>query len=152
MTGSLHQPINFKTSAMKKVFLAFFLFTSVAVFAQEGITVKGNTITSREIAPVWPGCEGTETEKSNCFNQKLVQHLKEHYKFPKDAKGNFIRGKAVISFNINKEGKVEIISAEGPKKELNEEAKRIIMLIPKMKPGERAGQPVPIKYTVPFTF
>lgn len=137
---------------MKKVFLAFFLLISAAGIAQEGVTVKGNTITTREIAPVWPGCEGTEKDRKNCFNQNLVQHIKEHYKFMKDAKGNFIRGKAIVSFNINKEGKVEILSVEGPKKELNEEAKRIVLLIPQMKPGERAGKPVPIKYTVPFTF
>ena len=137
---------------MKKLFLAFFFLISAAGFAQEGVSVKGNTVSSKEIAPVWPGCDGTAKEKDQCFTQKLTQHLKENYKFPRDAKGNFIRGKAVVSFKINKEGKVEIISAEGPKKELNDEAKRIILLIPPMKPGERAGQPVPIKYTVPFTF
>ena len=137
---------------MKKLFLAFFLISSAAAFAQEGVTVKGNTVSSREIAPVWPGCDGTEKEKDQCFTQKLTQHLKENYKFPKDAKGNFIRGKAIVSFNINKEGKVEVLSIEGPQKELNDEAKRIILLIPQMKPGERAGKPVAIKYKVPFTF
>ena len=57
-----------------------------------------------------------------------------------------------MSFNIDEEGKVDIISVEGPKKELNAEAKKIILAIPQMKPGERGGKPVPIKYTVPFTF
>lgn len=137
---------------MKKFFLATFLLLSVVSFAQEGVTVKGNTVSSKEMAPVWPGCSGTEAEKKTCFNRKLTQHLKETYKFPKDAKGNFIRGKAIVSFNINEEGKVEILSVEGPSKELNEEAKRIILAIPPMKPGERAGQPIAVKYKVPFTF
>lgn len=120
--------------------------------AQEGVDVKGNTVSAREIAPVWPGCEGTEIQKKKCFQEKLVQHLKANYKFPKDSEGNFIRGKATVSFNINEKGEVEILAVEGPKKELNEEAKRIILAIPKMKPGELAGKPIAIKYKVPFTF
>lgn len=137
---------------MKQLLLVFFLCLGGAGFAQEGVKVEGNTLTTRQIAPVWPGCEGTEAEKKSCFNQKLVQHLKENYKFPKDAEGNLIRGKAVVSFNVNEEGKIDILSVEGPKKELNAEAKRIILAIPKMKPGERAGNPVAVKYKVPFTF
>lgn len=137
---------------MKKIFLAAFLFISAAGVAQEGVSVKGNTVSVKEMAPVWPGCEGTEVQKKNCFMTKLTQHLKENYNFPKDAKGNFIRGKAVVAFNINKEGLVEILSVEGPRKELNAEAKRIILLIPKMKPGTLAGEPSSVEYTVPFTF
>lgn len=137
---------------MKNLFLFFLLFVGGASFAQEGVKVEGNTVTTREIAPVWPGCEGTEAEKKTCFREKLTEHLKAHYKFPKDKNGNFIRGKAVISFKINKEGKVEILSAEGPSKELNAEAKRIILAIPQMKPGQLAGKPIAVKYKVPFTF
>lgn len=137
---------------MRQILVIFLMLTGSLGYAQEGVTVKKNTISSREIAPVWPGCEGTEKEKKECFNKKLVEHMKQHYKFPKDAEGNFIRGKAVVSFNISEEGKVEILSVEGPEKSLNTEAKRIISLIPEMKAGERAGKPVAIKYKVPFTF
>ncbi|GHA26211.1 hypothetical protein GCM10007103_04440 [Salinimicrobium marinum] len=136
----------------KTLFILILLLTTAPSFAQQGVTVNGNTISSREIAPVWIGCEGTEKEKKECFNQQLVAHMKQHYKFPKDASGNYIRGKAVVSFNINEEGKVDILKVEGPKQALNEEAKRIISLIPKMKPGERAGKPISVKYTTPFTF
>lgn len=137
---------------MKKIFIIFFLLIGSAGFAQEGVTVKGNTVSTREIAPVWKGCEGNEKETKACFSTKLVEHMKANYKFPKDAQGNFIRGKAIVSFQINKEGEVEILAVEGPKKELNEEAKRIIACIPKMKPGHRAGKPIAVKYSAPFTF
>ena len=140
-----------KNSMKKLIFAAFFFVTSLG-FAQEGVTVKGNTLSTREIAPVWPGCEGSEKEKKDCFNKKLVEHLKANYKYPKDANGNIIRGKAVVSFNIDKAGKVEILGVEGPKPELCAEAKRIILAIPKMKPGELAGEPISVKYKVPFTF
>jgi protein TonB len=128
------------------------LFCGSIAFAQEGVSVKGNTLTTKQIPPVWPGCEGSAAEKKACFNKKLVEHMKANYKFPKDANGNMIRGKAVVSFNIDEEGKVDILSVEGPKKELNAEAKRIILAIPPMKPGEMAGKPTAVKYKVPFTF
>lgn len=139
---------------MKKIFIIILLFTGSFAFAQEGVSVSGNKITSREIAPVWTGCEdtGSEKEKKECFNKKLVEHMKQHYKFPKDAEGNYIRGKTVVSFNINEKGEVDILSVEGPKQPLNKEAERIISLIPKMQPGERAGKPIAVKYKVPFTF
>ncbi|WP_324721612.1 energy transducer TonB [Salinimicrobium sp. HB62] len=136
---------------MKKLLLVLFLFSAGTVLAQEGVKVSGNTITSKEVPPVWPGCETAPAAKA-CFKEKLTQHLKANYKFPKDANGNYIRGKAVVSFEINKEGKPVVTKVEGPKKELNEEAKRIILAIPQMTPGQLAGKPTEVSYKVPFNF
>lgn len=136
---------------MKALLLTFFLFLGGIGFAQEDVKVTANTVTIKQTAPVWPGCEDAADQKT-CFKQNLTKHLKENYKFPKDAQGNIIRGKAVVSFNVNEEGKVEILDVEGPEEKLNAEAERIILAIPRMKPGERAGKPVATKYKVPFTF
>ena len=136
---------------MKKLMFILFLFAGTSVFAQEGVSISNNTLTTRELPPVWPGCEDAKVSKT-CFTEKLTQHLKATYKFPKDSGGNFIRGKAVVSFVINKEGKPVITKVEGPRKELNEEAKRIILAIPKMTPGQLAGKPTEVSYKVPFTF
>lgn len=137
---------------MRRILILFLLLVGGTTFAQTGVKAEGNTLTTRDIAPVWPGCEGSEATKKTCFKQKLVEHLKANYTYARDDQGQIIRGKSVVSFNINEEGKVEILSVEGPKKELNAAAKKIILAIPQMKPGERAGKPVPVKYTVPFTF
>ncbi|NJW53504.1 energy transducer TonB [Salinimicrobium oceani] len=137
---------------MKKLLLILFLFTGASLFAQEGVKVTGNTMTTKQTPPVWPGCEAATVPSKVCFKEKLTQHLKENYKFPKDANGNFIRGKAIVSFVINAKGKPEITKVEGAKKELNEEAKRIILAIPQMKPGQVAGKPTAVSYKVPFTF
>ncbi|MGB7785120.1 MAG: energy transducer TonB [Salinimicrobium sp.] len=121
-------------------------------FAQEGVTVKGNRLTTKEIAPVWPGCSGSEAEKKACFKEKMIAHMKSHYHFPKDTQGNYIRGKAVVSFQVNEQGKVEVLSVEGPKKELNAEARKIVEAMPVMTPGKLAGKPIAVKYKTPFTF
>lgn len=137
---------------MKKVFLIAFLLLGGATFAQSGVKAEGNTLTVKEIPPVWPGCEESESPQKACFKQKLVEHLKNNYKYPRNEEGKIIRGKAVITFNIDAEGKVEILKAEGDQEALREEAKRIIKAIPKMTPGQRGGKPVAIRYKVPFTF
>ena len=136
---------------MKKLLLLLFIFSATTVFAQEGVKVSKNTITTKEIPPIWPGCETAEVSKA-CFKEKLTEHLKANYKFPKDASGNYIRGKAVVSFVIDEKGNPVVTKVEGPRKELNTEAKRIILCIPKMKPGQLAGKPTKVSYKVPFTF
>lgn len=136
---------------MKKFFFLMLLLNCGISYCQEGVTVKGNTITTRQVAPVWPGCEDSP-DSNACFTTKMTEHLKANYKYPRDADGNIIRGKAVVAFNINKEGNVEILHVKGEHELLNEEAKRIIMAIPKMKPGELAGEPIAVKYTIPFNF
>ena len=138
---------------MKKFILvsAIFLFTSLS-YAQEGVKVAGNSVSTREIAPVWPGCEGSELSSKDCFNKKLNLHIKENFKYPRDSKGGFIRGKSTISFCIDENGKVADVSAVGPEKAVNQEAVRIVKLFPKMKPGTGGGKPKKIQYKMAFNF
>ena len=136
---------------MKYLLILFTMLTCTSIYAQEGVSVKGNQLSVREIPPVWPGCE-EEADKKTCFRKMLALHLKEHYKFPRDEQGNLVRGKAVVVFNIDQEGKPEILSIEGPHPEINREAKRIVLSLPQMIPGSRGGKPIAVKYTVPFTF
>lgn len=137
---------------MKKLLFIAFLFLGIGAQAQDGVKVKGNSISTREIAPVWPGCEGSEADKKQCFLQNLSKHISANFKYPAEAYNNNIEGKVIVSFIINEEGKVEILKADGPNELLVAEAKRNILQIPQMKPGEIGGKPTDIKYTVPFTF
>ena len=106
----------------------------------------------QDIAPLWPGCEGSKLPSKDCFNKKLNLHIKENFKYPRDSKGGFIRGKSTISFCINEKGDVEDISAIGPEKAVNEEAVRIVKLFPKIKPGHSGGKPIKVQYTMAFNF
>lgn len=137
---------------MKNIVLLICLFTVSMGYSQEGVNFSQNTVITKEVPPVWPGCEAVEGSSKDCFQKKLNTHLKENYKYPRDAEGNVLRGTSVVSFVINKEGKPVITKVEGANKELNQEATRIILAIPKMTPGKLAGKPTAIKYKVPFTF
>lgn len=133
------------------MYACLFILTTSVGFAQTD-DVKGNTVSGKEVAPVWPGCEGIATAQKKCFNQKLAQHIQKNFKFPEGYKASDKGSRVIVSFVINAEGKPEILNVTGGRKILQDEAKRNILALPKMKPGSMNGKPAPIKYKVPFTF
>ncbi len=138
---------------MKKYLLiAVMAFFSSFSYAQEGVKVKDNSVSTREIAPVWPGCETSKEASKDCFNTQLNSHIKKNFKYPKDSKGSIVRGRTVLSFIIDETGKVKDIKATGDHKPINEEAIRIVKLFPVMKPGFRGGKATSISYKMPFNF
>ena len=82
----------------------------------------------------------------------MVEHVKANYKYPKNKKGEFIRGKVTVSMTVNEEGDVVVNSVEGKYPEINAEAKRMVEKMPKMTPGKKGGKAAAIKYTIPFNF
>ncbi|MCP9198552.1 energy transducer TonB [Gramella sp. GC03-9] len=136
---------------MKKLLIIVLMFTGLSGFSQEDVDVKGNTVTMRETAPVWPGCEDSKDKKA-CFNSKLMEHIKENIQYSKNDKGEYIRGKATVSMEVNEDGKVVVNSVEGKSPVLNKEAKRLMESIPTMTPGNLGGKPKAIKYTIPLNF
>ena len=138
---------------MKNSLFILALFFSTTFFAQEEWgNVQSNTVTLKEIAPIWPGCDGNITERDNCFNTKLSQHISKNFKYPAADYKNNVQGKVTVVFIVNEKGLVEVTSVTGGSKSLQEEAKRNIMAIPQMKPGMMGGKPRAITYTVPFNF
>ena len=128
--------------------IALFFATSFG-FAQE-TSVEGNTVTSKQTAPVWPGCED-EADKKSCFNMNLMTHVKENYVYPKNDAGEYIRGKVTIKMEVNEEGKVMIKSVDGDNTKIIAAVTEMIEKMPKMKPGTRDGKPSAVGYTIPLT-
>lgn len=137
---------------MKKLLIIAFLAFFSNTYAQEGITVSGNSLSIREIPPVWPGCSGSEAEKKACFKKQLVNHVVTNFRFPEGYKKGTVKEPVVVDFAINEEGKPQILGVKGGTKALQEEAKRNILAIPQMTPGQAGGKPRAIKYSMPFTF
>ena len=139
----------------KTLMIALFLLSAVA-FGQKrstlkdnGISMKGNTLTMNEVPPTWPGCEGSITSKRNCFNKNLANHVVKGFKFPK---GHKMGTKVTITFVIDKNGDAVVKKVDGGPKALQDEVRRKILSLPKMKPGHLGGKPKEIQYTMPFTF
>ena len=67
---------------MKKLLVLLCMSVSVMGFSQEWGGVDKNTVTMKEVAPTWPGCESKSGAGTDaCFKQKLAQHIGKNFKF-----------------------------------------------------------------------
>lgn len=135
---------------MKKFLLVLAFIAGGTLMAQEGVTMKkSNTLTISEVPPTWPGCTGSINQKNNCLRQKLATHVVRNMKFPKDYQKG---AKVIVDMVITKEGLPKINSVSGGTKSMQDEVKRVIMTMPKVKPGNMGGTPKESKLKLPFQF
>ena len=83
----------------------------------------------------------------------LLKYLSSHINYPPMAAENNVQGRVVVQFVVDKTGKVgEVTVVRSVDKELDREAVRVCMSLPKFVPGRQNGQPVSVWYTLPVTF
>ncbi len=106
-----------------------------------------------ENVPIFPGCTGKNNlELTNCFNAKINEHIRKHFKYPESALDLGVHGKVFVMFIIDSQGRVSGIKSRGPDSKLEQEAERIIALLPVMQPGKQRGKPVKVPYSIPINF
>lgn len=101
--------------------------------------------------PIFPGCENA-VDKKQCFNEKIVEHIKKHFRYPEAAEKQGIQGRVSILFTIDTNGEISSIKKRGPSEILENEAVRIIERLPKMQPGKHKGETVNVPFAIPITF
>ncbi len=75
----------------------------------------------------FPGCENlNESDARICFQKKLQEHIKHHFRYPKEAQEQNISGRVSIVFVISKDGDITNIRTRGPHTILEKDAIRII--------------------------
>ena len=107
-----------------------------------------------ENVPIFPGCEkGNNNAKRDCMSKKISQFVNKKFntELASDL-GLSGRQRINVIFKIDKTGKVVGIRARAPHPGLEKEAKRVIGLLPKMKPGKQRGKPVNVPYSLPIIF
>ncbi len=108
-----------------------------------------------ENVPVYPGCENEKNNlaKKECMSAKIQEIVKANFDTGLGAElGLEGVNRVFVVFKINHKGFVEGIKARGPHKILEEEAERVIRLIPKMTPGFQRNRPVNVTYALPIIF
>lgn len=100
------------------------------------------TFTVVEVMPEYPGGEN-----------EMMKFLAENIKYPTAAKENGISGKVFITFVVEKNGLItDVKILRGIGGGCDEEAIKVIKLMPKWKPGTQRGQAVRVQYNVPIKF
>ena len=74
-------------------------------------------------------------------------------RYPAIAQENGISGKVVLTFVIEKDGRLTNIQVlQTPDRSLSDEAIRVLQQSPKWSPGKQRNQPVRVRYTLPVEF
>ncbi|MGL5229071.1 MAG: TonB family protein, partial [Bacteroidales bacterium] len=84
---------------------------------------------------------------------ELLKFIAKNVKYPEDAVKENKQGRVIISFVIDKNGKVvdpEINRGVSPS--IDAEAIRVVKSMPNWIPGEQRGQKVRVQYTLPINF
>lgn len=146
-----------------KNFLILFILSNQS-FAQElvpVVNIEENTVDEQvpfaaiEKFPQFQSCESSDIKKGKeCFNQQISSHIVKNLVYPESAREANIQGRVAVMFVIDKEGNVINVRARGPVggSELEEEAIRIVNLLPQFKPGIHRGKPVNVSFSLPIRF
>lgn len=103
--------------------------------------------------PVFPGCENVSLdERRACFQDKMNEHIRTHFQYPAEAQEKGIQGKVYVQFTINEVGAIEGVRLRGPDKQLEDEVRRMVSLLPQMQPGKQKGRPVKVPFSIPVNF
>lgn len=107
-----------------------------------------------EDAPAFPGCKGTKDEMKECFTSKITKFIGKNFDGALASELGLAPGVKRISvlFKIDKTGNIVDVQARAPHIKLQQEAIRVVELLPKMEPGKQRGNPVTVKYALPIAF
>ncbi len=83
----------------------------------------------------------------------LKMFIHNNLKYPRQLMDSRTGGSVVIMFIVDKDGKiVDPVVMKGVNPDVNEEALRIIKMMPDWKPGTNGGMPVNKQYILPIDF
>ncbi|WP_372792745.1 energy transducer TonB [Lutibacter sp.] len=107
-----------------------------------------------EDVPVYPGCKGTKAQLRECLQEEITKHVNRKFNSELASDLGLAPGvkKIFVMFKIDKSGNITDVMARAPHKRLQEEAIRVVNLLPKMTPGKQRGRPVGVKYSLPIAF
>jgi Gram-negative bacterial TonB protein C-terminal len=110
-----------------------------------------------EHVPVYRGCnEFSDNEDlKKCMSDRILEHIAKKFNIDV-AKGLGLPDGIVninVIFKVNTKGEVVDVVATAPHTKLEEEAIRVINLIPKFdRAGYQRGKPVTVPYSLPIRF
>ena len=107
-----------------------------------------------EEVPIYPGCEeGNNIQNKDCMSDAIKRHIQRNFNMS-IAQNLGLKGRQRVNliFKINKFGNVSFIRSRGSHPKIEEEANRVLALIPKMKPGKQRGKAVNVPYSLPIIF
>ncbi|MBL0913779.1 MAG: energy transducer TonB [Bacteroidia bacterium] len=142
---------------MKTILSLFLAAFALGAIAQTADSVATPIFTVVEELPVFPGCEEAKAgDRITCLSEKAEAFVIREMHYPTRAMQEKKEGVVYISFLINNEGKTDKVrlsrASETPGYGFEEEALRVVALLPQMVPAKQGGKPVGLTYTMAVPF
>lgn len=115
---------------------------SYELLSQKKVTDNSPIYEEADIMPSFPG-----------GGEAIEKYLNDNIKYPKVARKNGVQGRVEVSFVVERDGTLSNIRvARSVDPLLDKEAKRVILAMPRWKPGKKDGKEVRVRYKLPVTF
>lgn len=88
-------------------------------------------------------------------DEALRKFLYKNLSYPILAQENEIQGKVMVGFVVEKDGSITAVEVLGKNKlgwGLEEEAMRVVKILPKFTPGKQNGNPARVRFKLPIVF
>ena len=122
--------------------LAILFTINTTAMAQNKKTSNDKVFEKVEDMPEFPGGE-----------QAMMDFVGKNVQYPKEAMEKEISGRVLVGFIVEKDGSVnEVKIVRGIGGGCDEEAVRVVKVMPKWKPGKEKGKPVRVSYMMPIFF
>ena len=106
-----------------------------------------------DVRPQFAGCVRSETDTMDCTFMKMLSHIQTNLKYPEEAMALRVTGPVVVDFVVDSSGHVtDPIVKKGLGHGTDEEALRVISLMPTWTPGLVNGKHVAVRMTIPILF
>lgn len=127
---------------MKKIFVLVFFLMALFSCRKEEAMLEEPIYIGVEVAPEFPG---GDVEIRNFLNKTL--------NYPSEAIKAKVQGRVITQFLIEKDGTIgDVKILKGIGYGCDEEAVRVIRLMPKWIPGKMEGKVVRVYFTLPISF
>lgn len=121
--------------------MAFALLVSVAVQAQDRVK-SGFGVSVVQRQPQFPGGDDS-----------LMSFLKTNLRYPPEAKLGWIQGRVFVGYLVDHTGKLKDIRVlSGVHPQLDDEALRVVHMMPDWIPGKIGDTNVDVQYILPIEF
>lgn len=131
---------------MKKIlnfcFIGIFFVLSSALQAQGPALSEDKPVYGVEQMPQYPGGD-----------EALLKFIKDNLRYPQAAAEKGIEGRVTIRFVINREGSVtDVTVIRGLDSACDNEAMRVVKMMPTWIPGKQNGKNISVYYTLPIVY
>ncbi|HRH66048.1 MAG TPA: energy transducer TonB [Bacteroidia bacterium] len=133
---------------MKKIVLPILFLSPFFIQAQHPVPKESERVKSGfgvsvvQVQPEFPG--GPDS---------LQSFLKTNMSYPPQAKLNRIQGRVYLGFLVDRTGKIKDLKIlSSVNEDLDNEALRVLRLMPDWKPGNAGGSAVDVQYILPVDF